>query len=70
MIRFRIVCGVGTEATGSYDLEVTAEGEPVRRWNSVKCDPDFRGLDWFGFTSNSELHSVFYLDDLSLKPRG
>jgi len=69
-IRFRIVCGVGTEATGTYDLDVTVEGEPVRRWNSVKCDPEFRGLDWFGFTSNSELHSVFYLDDVSLKLRG
>jgi hypothetical protein len=69
-IRFDIVCGLGPQAKGRYDLTVTLPGRvPPQRFKNLPCDPAFRELRWFGFTANGEKPAVFYLDNLVLKPR-
>lgn len=68
-VRFSIVCGLGAQSSGAYDLQVTLPGAAPQRFDNLPCNPEWRSLDWFGFTSNSTGPAVFYLDDLHLKAR-
>ncbi len=66
-VRFEIVCGLGKQAAGLYDLSVAVPGQPVRRFEKLPCDPKFTRLDWLGFVSNATEKTVFYLDNMKLE---
>lgn len=66
-ISFRIVCGLGRQATGRWDLTVTPSGAESRRFKGLPCNPDMKRLDWLGFVSNATDHAVFYLDNVRLR---
>lgn len=68
-IVFEIVCGVGRDATGTYDLTIHLPGRtPPLRYQKLACaHPEFDRLQWFGFVANGREDAVFYLDDLRLE---
>jgi len=65
-VTFEIVCPVGS---GRYDLTVTWEGpeKKQKKYTGLACDPEFKELRWFGFSSEATDKAVFYLDDLRLE---
>ncbi len=62
---FVIGCGVGRQARGQFDLEVRMPGAASVHV-SLPCDPEFRALNWFGFSSEADGPATFYLDNLTL----
>lgn len=69
-IRFEIACALGAAADGTYTLTVTLPDAEPRRFEGLPVgNPRFRALDWFGFVSNADAATVFYLDDVSLEMR-
>ena len=68
-VHFEIVYGLGTKATGTYDLTVILPGQSPRRFEKLPCDPQCRELEWLGFVSVGSDPSVFYLDNLKLGPK-
>jgi hypothetical protein len=66
-IVFQIVCDIGKEAKGRFDLSVQLPRRTApMRFRDLSCSPEFRMLQWFGFVANGRSDSVFYLDDLRL----
>ncbi|HVR75589.1 MAG TPA: right-handed parallel beta-helix repeat-containing protein [Planctomycetota bacterium] len=66
-----ITCGLGRDASGKWDLAVKLPGaDPPRRFHGLPCDPALRELRWLGFVADADAPAVFYLDRVSLKPRG
>jgi len=65
-VHFEIACGLGKQATGTFDLTVTVAGQPPKRFDKLPCDPKCKELQWLGFISNATDHAVFYLDNLKL----
>jgi dienelactone hydrolase len=65
-VTFEIVCPIGS---GHYDLTVTWNGpeKKQKKYTDLACDPEFKELRWFGFSSDANEKAVFYLDDLSLE---
>jgi hypothetical protein len=69
-VKFEIVAGVGKDAKAKWDLAVTLPGEKEpKRFTDLPCSPKFKSLYWLGFVSNANDKSVFYIDDVGLKPR-
>lgn len=68
-MHFRIVCGVGDQSTGRYDLWVTLPGdaEPTL-YEGLECSKRFTALDWYGFTANGNQEAVFYVDNIKVGP--
>ena len=72
-IHVEIVCQLGREATGTYDLTLTLPGDPPQAFKQLPCGSDqFKRLDWLGFVSLAQDKAVFYLDNvkLDLAPAG
>jgi hypothetical protein len=68
---FEIECGIGTQATGTYDLTVTLPGEKPLRHAGLPCGVPLARLTWFGFIAHgSAPGTAFYLDDVSLALKG
>ena len=63
----KIACGLGKRATGKYSLSLATPGEKARQFEGMPCAPTFRRLEWLGFVSLAEKHSVFYLDNVRLE---
>ena len=66
-IKFDIVAKLGDKADAKYDLTYTVQGQRPNEFKDLPCDPEFKSLSWFGFTSNATDTSIYYLDALSLK---
>ncbi|MCC6698686.1 MAG: right-handed parallel beta-helix repeat-containing protein [Candidatus Hydrogenedentes bacterium] len=67
----RIVCGLGKEANGTYDLEITAPGAETQRFDDIPCgSPNFYRLDWYGFVSNATHPAAFYIDNVDVHIEG
>jgi hypothetical protein len=65
----QIECGLGAQATGHYNLSLSFGGRmPPTPFNDLTCSKDFRKLNWWGFVSDADAHTVFYIDDLRLMP--
>jgi len=63
-----VVCGLGTQATGTYDLTVTVPGEEPQTFPEQPCgDPKFKRLHWLGFVSLATEETAFYLDNVKLE---
>ena len=66
-IGFEIRAALGS---GEWELEVKLPGRtPPRRWKNLPCASgrSFTSLRWWGFVSDADAASAFYLDDLSLR---
>ncbi len=66
-VHFDVVCGLGKQSTGTYDLTVTVPGQPPLHLEKLPCDPNFKRLDWLGYVSNATDRRVFYLDNVKLE---
>jgi len=63
-----IVCGLGPQATGFYDLTVTIPGENPRVFTWFPCvDWNFRILRRVVLVSQATQSTAFYLDNIKLK---
>jgi len=68
-VHVEIVCGLGAEATGTYDLSVTLPGQAAQRFEKLPCgSKEFNRLQWLGFISGADRDAVLYLDNLRLGP--
>lgn len=71
-VRFEIVCALGEKATGRYEMTVRLPGRvPPRRFNNLACGSgvQFTSVHWWGFVSDADTATAFYLDDVRLAPR-
>ena len=68
-VQFEIVFSLGEQTTGDYSLKVTEQGKKSVEYLKIACSPQCRNLRWFGFVSDTNGDSVFYLDDIELKAK-
>lgn len=65
--QFEIRCGLGKNATGTFDLVVTVAGQQPKKFEKLACgNPKFRQFTWCGFIAEGQANSVFYLDDVNI----
>ena len=51
-VRVAITCGLGKQATGTYDLTLTLPGQAPRTFAELPCGTaKFDRLEWLGFVS-------------------
>ena len=63
-----IVCGLGPQSTGFYDLTVTVPGQKPRVFTWLPCvDWNFRLLRQVEFDSPATQRTAFYLDNVKLE---
>jgi hypothetical protein len=65
-VKVELSCPLGSGAKGLYDLIVTSPGQAPLRCQALRCSPEFRALQWFGFSAEGDIAAAFYLDDLHL----
>ena len=68
-VRFEITCGLGSKATGNYNLKVIFPTRmPPRTFKNLPCvsGKAFAQVRWWGFVSNADASTQFFLDDLFL----
>ncbi|MES2463151.1 MAG: right-handed parallel beta-helix repeat-containing protein, partial [Armatimonadota bacterium] len=69
-ISVTIRCALGTSSTGTYDLSIGGvSSAPSLEYKNLSFDSKFLSLRNWGFVSNANGPSTFYLDDLSLTVR-
>jgi len=69
-VKIEITAGVGKKANAKWDLAVTLPDSPEpKRFTDLHCSSNFKQLAWYGFVSDSNVVSTFYVDDISLKPK-
>ena len=67
-IRFDIVCGLGEQSTGTYDLRVQAPGEAPQEFRDLAHQPGFSALACVVIMSGGTGPAVFYLDNMAFRP--
>ncbi len=67
-VRFEIACGTGPKADGRWHLTVRVPGQEPRRFPDLSCDAAFKRLNYIGFISLATEKTVFYIDNVTLKP--
>jgi hypothetical protein len=66
-VGFEIAAGLGSRSTGTWQLTVTLPGQAPQTFADLpNGSPDWKTLDWLGFSSMATDVAVFYLDDLEL----
>jgi len=66
-IAFDVTAGLGGKSTGAWDLVVTLPGQtPTQFKGLANGSPEWKTLNWLGFSSTATEKTVFYLDDLEL----
>ncbi|MBN1343706.1 MAG: right-handed parallel beta-helix repeat-containing protein [Phycisphaerae bacterium] len=66
-VRYEVTAGLGPQSTGKWDLTVTLPGQPAKSFKGLgNGSPDFKTLNWLGFSSTANEKTVFYLDNLEL----
>jgi hypothetical protein len=66
-IRLEILCGVGSQANGTYAVAMTLPGEKKpRRFEQLKYPAGFQVLTWAGSASYSDPRGVYFVDNLRL----
>ncbi len=66
-VHLEVSAGLGTHSTGTWDLRVTLPGQPPKMFQGLPNRvPDWRKLDWLGFSSTATEKTVFYLDNLAI----
>lgn len=66
-MRFLIVCPLGKQARGAWDLTIVpSAGGAAQTLTGLACDPKFRSLSWLGWVASADQSGVFYLDNVEL----
>lgn len=65
-IHFDIECTIGKEAPGVYTMIVTLPNGVIHHYADLPCSPLFKKITWYGFVSDTDGPSVFYIDDIKL----
>ena len=68
-IHIEITAGLGAQSTASWDLTVTTPGHAPQKFPGLRCDPNWKQLEWLGFVSNADARTIYYLDNLALDNR-
>ncbi|MCA1595537.1 MAG: hypothetical protein LC772_03810 [Chloroflexi bacterium] len=60
---------LGQGASGRFSLEIRYPGDPrVLSFENLPCSPEFKTLNWLGFSMDGDQHAVMYLDNLYVRP--
>jgi len=66
-VHLEITSGLGGQSTGTWDLAVTLPGAEPKVFRGLPHgSPDWRKLDWLGFSSTANEKTVYYLDNIEL----
>lgn len=67
-MHFDVICATGEAATGTWTLIVSWPGlaAPLR-FDNLPCSPNFRVMNWYGWSSMATWDQVSYLDNLNLR---
>jgi hypothetical protein len=66
-VRLEITAGLGQKSTGTWDLSVTLPGQAPKAFRQLaNGSPQWRKLDWLGFSSTATEKRAFYLDNLEI----
>ncbi len=65
-IKFDIDCAIGAAAKGVWSMTVTLPNGRFKHYQDMGCSPDFKKITWYGFVSDTDGPSVFYIDDIKL----
>ncbi len=65
-VTISIECNIGNQANGTYALTVRLPNGRFQRFQDLPCSPLFKKLMWYGFVSDTDGPSVFYIDDVKL----
>jgi hypothetical protein len=68
-VHIEIVCGLGPQATGKYDLTLKLPDAEPRVFTEVACSPKFETLNCVVFMAVADGPGVFHLDNLTLQPK-
>jgi len=66
-VRFDLVCALGREATGTYDLTIRPSGAAPQQFDGLAC-PDFKKFYSSVIMSPANGPSVYYLDNVEITP--
>jgi len=67
-VHYEVTAGLGSKASGTWDLAVTLPGQPVKRFEKLKTGhPEWKTLTWLGFSSTANAKTVYYVDNLELR---
>jgi hypothetical protein len=66
-VRFDLVCALGREATGTYDLTIRQSGAAPQQFDGLAC-PDFKRFQSAVIMSPANGPSVYYLDNVEITP--
>ena len=47
-------------------MTVTLPNGRFKHYQDMGCSPDFKKITWYGFVSDTDGPSVFYIDDIKL----
>ncbi len=67
-LRVRITGAAGREQDGTWALEITTPDGRRQAWTDLQGNPDFRRLEWFGFTSHATEATEIWLDNIAVGP--
>jgi len=66
-VHVEIVCLLGKQSAGTYDLVLMLPGAKPQAFSKLPCGSDrFKRLEWLGFVSLATQQTAFYLDDVEL----
>jgi hypothetical protein len=66
-VHFEVTAGLGSKSTGTWDLTVTLPGQEPKSFKGLRIgSPEWKKLNWLGFSSMTDDKRVFYLDDMKL----
>jgi len=70
-VHLEVVCGTGEQVTGTWELKVRLPGaNEALRFPDRPCHPELKVVDWVGFVADSDLATVFYVDNIRFGPAG
>jgi len=68
-VKIEVMCGIGPQATPTYDLVLTIPGKKSARYPGLPCNSPLKKLTWWGWTADgTSPGTAFYLDDIALNP--
>jgi hypothetical protein len=53
----------------NYDLGVLVRGQQEQRFKDITAASAPQSLHWFGFVSDANAATVFYLDNVQIRPQ-
>jgi hypothetical protein len=66
-VHFEMTAGLGSNANGTWDLAITLPGQEPKAFKGLKTgSPDWKRLEWLGFSSTADEVTSFYLDNIEL----